>query len=188
MKKISPNLVGFLIALIICVISLWVYFSFIEKKSIQLIDNPSKTTIRVMINDQTYSIAPNQYIEVNLDQGEHSLAVESEVDTLNRQKTAFMVNSNSGLINPLNATYFIYGMPYGPTVNKDSIFNLNQLTYRGKVYRGDVKVDSSLYIENFYYNLNENFPPVALKSENNSLRKKIFRESDFKQFYFEHYE
>ncbi|MGI9525722.1 MAG: hypothetical protein ACR2MS_01285 [Weeksellaceae bacterium] len=188
MKKLNPSLVGFIIALLICAISLWIYFSFIQRKNIQLIDNPTGVSIQVEINNQSYSIAPDQYVEVNLKKGKYTIAVKSEVDSLNLPETTFTVNTQRGVINPVRANYFIYGMPYGPTVNKDSIFSQRNLTYAGKTYAGDVRLDSSIYIENFYYNLNEDFPPVALKSENNSLRRKIFREAEFKQFYFERYE
>ncbi|MXV38707.1 hypothetical protein GO491_08485 [Flavobacteriaceae bacterium Ap0902] len=188
MKKLSPNLIGFLLALLICIGSLWIYFSYIQRESIQLIDNPTQSSITVEIDDETYSIAASQHVEVNLSNGTHTLKVESEIDSLNSPSTAFIVDTPRGVINPIRAKYFIFGMPYGPEVDKDSIFRENGVTYEGKKYQGDVRIDSSLYIKDFYYNLNEDFPPVALKSENKATRKKIFRESDFKQFYFERYE
>lgn len=188
MKKISPNLIGFIIALLICVASLWVYFSYIQKESFHLIDNPTNASIQVTIDDNTYSIAPNQQVQISLEKGKHTISTNADVDSLKLEKTSFETKTSRGLINPTFARYYIYGMPYGPNVNKDSIFENLKTTFKGKTYLGDVKIDSALYTEDFYYNMNENYPKMTLKSENESLRKKIFREDDFKQFYFENYE
>lgn len=188
MKKISPNLIGFLIALLICVISLWVYFSYIEKESYHVIDNPTDKNLKVTIDEQNYMLAPMQQIEINLTPGNHTVSAIAENDTTSFPGRNFEVKNARGLINPTLSRYYIYGLPYGPKVNKDSIFRNLKTTFQGKTYMGDLRIDSAVYTEDFYYNLNEEFPSLTLKSENETLRRKIFREIEFKQFYFRHYE
>ncbi|MDO5654775.1 MAG: hypothetical protein Q4G27_01385 [Flavobacteriaceae bacterium] len=188
MKKISPNLLGFIIALFVTIISLWIYFNYIQKKNYQLIDNPTQQTLQVQIGDNQYIVAPGQQLQISLPTGQYNIQTQTLNDTLSYPQTSFEVTKQRGLINPTLATYYIYGMPYGPRVNKDSIFENLKTTFKGKTYSGDLQIDSAVYTENFYYNMNENFPGLTIKSENEALRKKIFRENDFKQFYFKNYE
>lgn len=188
MKKLSPSFIGFLIALLVTILSLVVYFEVILKKSYYLIDNPTKATLNVTIDQNKYVVSPGQELKINLEKGQHTLEVASEVDSLNFPASTFEVKRVRGLINPTRSVYFIYGLPYGPMVDKDSIFGKLKTTYQGKTYLGDVKIDSTIYNEDFYYNLDEDFPAFTRKSENDTLRKKIFRVGDFKQFYFENYE
>ena len=170
------------------ILSLVVYFEVIQKKSYYIVDNPTKATLNITIDQNEYVVSPGQQLQINLEQGKHSLAVSSPVDSLNFPESNFEVNKPRGLINPTRSVYFIYGLPYGPMVDKDSIYTQLKAVYKGKTYVGDVKIDSTIYNEDFYYNLNEDFPSFTRKSENSSLRKKIFRIGDFKQFYFENYE
>ena len=188
MKKISPNLIGFIIALLICVASLWIYFTFLQKKSYHLIDNPGKNSLLVQIDENEYNIAPGQFVQVALSMGEHTISTKIENDTLPLIQRAFVVADKRGLLNPTLSRYYIYGMPYGPKVNKDSIFANLKTEFKGKTYLGDLRIDSAIYTEDFYYNINEEFPAMTLQSENDTLRRKIFREDDFKQFYFKNYE
>lgn len=185
---LSPNIIGFLIALGVSIISMWIYFTFIQKKSDHIIDNPTNNTLKVVIDNQNYTIAPNQQVIVHLKQGNHTLSATTDKDSVLINNQVFTVNKVRGIINPNKEKYFIFGLPYGPKVNVDSIFEGNILNYKGKEYHGDVKIDSSFYVEDFYYNLNEDFPKIAKKSENHTLRKKVFREDDFKQYYFENFE
>lgn len=188
MRKISPNLIGFIIALLVCIASLWVYFQYIQKESFHLIDNPTEATLNIKIDDNEYVVAPMQQVEVHLELGKHQITATTDVDAVQLLKTEFEVKNSRGLINPTLSRYYIFGMPYGPKVNKDSIFRNLKTMFKGKVYLGDLQIDSLVYTEDFYYNLNENYPKMTLKSENENLRKKVFREDEFKQFYFEHYE
>ena len=182
MKKLSPSLLGFIIALLISIASLWIYFSFIQKESYHLIDNPGEQNLFVNIDNQEYIVAPGQQITVNLDNGTHTISVRAENDTVILPESSFEVKKARGLINPTLSRYYIYGMPYGLDVNKDSIFENLKTTFENKTYLGDLQIDSAVYTEEFYYNMNEEFPGVTLKSENDTLRRKIFRENDFKQF------
>src|SRR5690606_9451595 len=151
------------------------YFQYIQKESYYLIDNPTKASLNVFIDDNSYVISPGQQVKVDLEKGEHSLRVASDVDSLNFEESTFKVSQVRGMINPTRSVYFIYGLPYGPTVDKDSIYTNLKATYQGKTYLGDVEIDSAHYTEDFYYNIDENYPRLALRSDNKSLRKKIFR-------------
>lgn len=188
MKKLSPSLIGFLFALVVSVLSMVLYFNYIEKERYYLIDNPTEATIYVNLDGEEYVISPRQHIRIKLNRGEHNLAVSSDVDSLNFPQTDFLVRDVQGLINPTRSVYFTFAMPYGPMVDKDSIFGELHADYQGKTYYGDIQIDSSVYNESFYYNLDEKFPKITRKSDNKELRVKIFRVGDFKQFYFENYE
>lgn len=188
MKKLSPSLIGFLIALVASVLSLVIYFKYIQKESFYLIDNPTKASLKVTIDQNEYVLPPEQHLKVPLTKGNHSLSVSSDVDSLNFPEQNFEVTELRGLMNPTRSVYFIYGMPYGLQVNKDSIYTELKTQYQGKTYYGDLHIDSTLYTEDFYYNLNEKYPRITIKSGNDTLRKKVFRVGDFKQFYFENYE
>lgn len=56
-KKISPNLIGFIVAIVATVGSLWFYFSFLQKKNYYILDNPTTETIQVSIDDKPYIVA-----------------------------------------------------------------------------------------------------------------------------------
>ena len=103
MKKISPNLIGFIIALLICVASLWIYFSFLQKKSYHLIDNPTKNALVVKIDNQSYTIAPGQQVEVNLNNGNHTISASAENDTLTITEQNFTVTKKSRI----TESYFV---------------------------------------------------------------------------------
>lgn len=188
MKKLSPNLIGFLFALVASIVIMIVYFQFIEKERYFLMDNPTESTIYVTLDGKEYVVSPRQQIKLNLKRGEHSMEVISEVDSLNFPKTDFVIHNVQGLLNPTRSVYFTFAMPYGPMVDKDSIFGELKVNFEGKTYYGDIQIDSSVYNENFYYNLDEHFPKITKRSQNKELRIKIFRVGDFKQFYFENYE
>ncbi|AFL98224.1 hypothetical protein [Ornithobacterium rhinotracheale] len=181
-KKISPNLIGFIVAIVATVGSLWFYFSFLQKKNYYILDNPTTETIQVSIDDKPYIVAPEQQVLINLKKGAHRMI------THNNQEINFSVKTPRGVLNPTKSAYFIFGLPYGVGVNVDSVFEQNVHKYQNKVYHGDIRIDSAAYIDDFYYNLNEKFPKVTKKSENHKLRRKIFRKDDFKQYYFQNFE
>ena len=104
------------------------------------------------------------------------------------------------MLNPTGAEYYTFNRPYGVRENVDSLFKSSHVTIDDKVYFGNIKKSNKIYIENFYYNLDENFPKLffnkegeafsysfSTKKERTNLTK-IFNEEDFKQFYFENYE
>uniref|UniRef100_UPI0039A45A38 hypothetical protein n=1 Tax=Ornithobacterium rhinotracheale TaxID=28251 RepID=UPI0039A45A38 len=181
-KKFSPSLVGFIIALAAMLGSLWFYFSFLQKKNYYILDNPTAQTIQVRIDDVPYIVAPAQQVLVPLKKGTHRMI------THHQRTVNFSVESPRGVLNPTESVYFIFGLPYGVEVNTDSVFAQNQHPYQRKIYYGDIRIDSAMYIDDFYYNLNEDFPKVTKKSENHKLRRKIFRKEDFQQYYFQKFE
>lgn len=188
MKKISPSLLGFVIAMLIGIAAFVAYSTFLQKKSEYLIDNPGKESLVVNVDKEVYKIAPGQQISIDLSKGEHSISSKTERDSVIFSNQKIKVTKPRGVLNPTLSPYFVFSLPYGVEVNVDSIFKDHSTVYQGKKYYGEISIDSIPYMENFYYNLNENFPGVTLKSANNTLRTKIFRKDDFKQYYFENHE
>lgn len=186
MKKISPSILGLIISIIIGVLSMWIYFEFLQKKSYQLIDNPTSEALNVTIGNDKYTLAPNQFVEIEIDEGDYELTAEGKDYTL--ENMPLKITGKRGIINPTKSPYFTLELPYSVARNSDSIFLNHKVVYENKTYQGKITIDSSLYIDNFYYNLNEQFPGLTLKSENESLRSKVFRKDDFKQYYFENFE
>lgn len=187
MKKINPSLLGLIISAFFAIGCYFIYQYFIAKKSEHIVDNNSTNFLKIKIDNKTYSIAPQQNISIHLPIGKHNLIVKNEKDSILEQ-TDFEVKKSRGLINLNRKPYFIFSLPYGPKINTDSIFKNNFTTYGDKKYYGILDIDSALYMENFYYNINESFPSITISSQNSNLRSKIFREDDFKQFYFEKFE
>ncbi len=183
--KLSASFTGFIIAMSICLLSLWIYFYVIQKDALYVIDNPTDESMKIFLDKTEYSLAPNQSVNINMDKGQHTVWKEnsSEHDTFN-------VKNVRGTINVTRSVYVIFALPYGSGQNTDSIFRSQKTVIDDKIYYGKIRLDSSIFIQDYYYGLNENFPGITLKSEYNSgkLRSKIFRKDDFKQFYFQKFE
>ncbi len=183
--KLSSSFIGFIIAISICIISLWLYFFTIQKDASYVIDNPTEQVMQVFLDGKEYSIAPDQTVRIDLTQGKHQVSKDNAVNA-----DTFNVRNVRGTVNVTRSTYVIFSLPYGSGQNTDSIFRSQQTKIDGKVYYGKIKLDSSLFIQDYYYGLKENFPGLTLKSDygTNKLRSKIFRKDDFKQFYFQKFE
>ena len=184
MKK-KPNLIGFIITLGIVVICYLIYGVFLEKKDSYLLTNPSENQIEIQIDNQSYTVAPKQITQIELKPGEHSL----KFNLGNEQTdTTFKVTRANAIINPTKADYYVFVRPYGPGRNSDSIFSSHTLTIDNKVYNGDIKHFNSLYIQDFYYNLDQDYPRFFLNKGEKTDLAKVFSKDDFIQFYFENYE
>lgn len=183
--KNNPNLAGFIIALVIVAICYLIYGLFLEKKDSYLITNPSETQIEIQLDGKTLIIAPKQTTNIELAKGKHRLNFE-----LNGQQTdtTFMLTRANAIINPTKSDYFVFTRPYGPNRNVDSLFNTHTLTIDEKVYHGNIKKFNDLFIQDFYYNLDQDYPTFFLKRGEEVDLKKIFSKDDFIQFYFENYE
>ena len=184
MKK-NPMLIGLFLTLGVILVSYLIYEFVLEKKDSYLITNPSDELIKINLNDKTYSIAPQQTTSVELEGGEHRLHFTykgKEVDTL------INITRFNAVINPTRAEYYVFVRPYGPGRNRDSIFTAHTITIDEKVYHGDIKRYDDLYIQDFYYNLDQDYPKFFLNKGAKTDLSKIFSKEDFKQFYFENYE
>lgn len=184
MKK-NPTVFGLIITLGIVLFCYLIYAVFFNKKDSYLIVNPSETSLHLKIDDKPFVIAPKQITKIELTPGKHQLNFEFEgkkVDTI------FEVNYHNGLINPTKAEYFIFTRPYGAARNRDSLFTTQTLTIDEKVFYGNIQKSNQLYIQGFYYNLDQDYPEVFMKKGEHVDVSKIFSRDDFKQFYFENYE
>ncbi|HUH35979.1 MAG TPA: hypothetical protein VL022_09125 [Moheibacter sp.] len=184
MKK-NPSLLGLLITLGIAIVCYIVYLVFLDKKDSYLITNPTDDYLDLTIDEQAYRLAPNQMTAVQLKGGEHRLRFERAGESVD---TIFKITRYNAIINPTRADYYVFVRPYGPKRNVDSLFSHQTLTIGEKVYYGNITHYNDLYIQDFYYNLDQKYPKVFLNKGEETDLSKIFTEDDFKQFYFENYE
>lgn len=188
MKSRNYSLIGFVIALFVTAMAIWIFIKFINKNPEYLIDNQQDQVIEMQVNNQTYTVAPGQAVATENLPKQITVQWRPQGSEKWLDNRTLSIDYKRGLFNPGRETYFIYALPYGPGHNIDSIFRSKQITYKGKTYYGNLQIDSSFYITDFYYSLNEKFPKVTKASENQEFRTKIFRENEFRQFYFEHFE
>lgn len=184
MKK-NPSLIGLLITIGIIIVCYAVYELFLEKSDSYLIANPTTESLQIKIDDQKYSIAPEQITEIQLTPGEHKLNFDYKGKTVD---TTFSVKYYNGVLNPTQSDYYIFVRPYGAARNRDSLFTSQTITIDKKVYYGNIKHVNDLYIQGYYYNLDQDYPKFFLKKGRETDLSKIFSEEEFKQFYFENYE
>ncbi|WP_312312721.1 hypothetical protein [Empedobacter brevis] len=187
MKK-NPSLVGLLIVCGLAALIIIIYNVFLSKKDGYIIDNPSNKTLVIKINDKDFTIAPQQNARVDLAKGKAHI-----IYTFNNKNvdTVVTITRANGFINPTGQEYYTFTRPYGVRKNKDSIFLSNNIAIDNKIYHGIIEKSSQLYIENFYYNIDQDYPKMFIKSagsEKATDLSKIFSKEDFKQFYFENYE
>jgi len=185
MKK-NPSLIGFLLILGALGVIVLVYNLFLSKKDGYVIDNPSDKTINIVIDKENYTIAPQQFVRLDLQKGKRKFQYEFNGKKID---TVIEIRRASGLINPTLTDYYIFTRPYGNRPNKDSIFTSQHIAIDNKAYLGIITKAQNLYIEDFYYNLDQNYPKLFIRNdEKKTDLSKIFRKEDFKQFYFENYE
>lgn len=183
--KRNPTLLGLIITIIITAACYLIYMAFLNKKDSYLITNPSEEYLELKIDDQTYTLAPKQVVPVKLRGGQHTLNFtyqDEEVDTV------FRITRANAVINPTRADYYVFVRPYGAGRNVDSIFTHKTITIDNRVYNGDITHYNDLYIEDFYYNLDQEYPKFFIKKGEKTDLSKIFSKEDFMQFYFDNYE
>src|SRR5690606_6925630 len=183
--KRNPSLIGLLVTVGIIVLSYLVYVFFLDKKDSYLIANPSDEKLEIKIDNQNYTVAPNQTTEVKVAPGKHSIKFTYKGQTTD---TVLDVKNYNGVINPTRSDFYIFTRPYGAGRNRDSLFTSQTLTIDEKVYYGNIKHSNDLYIQGFYYNLDVDYPKFFLRKGEPTDISKIFTKEDFKQFYFENYE
>ncbi len=187
MKK-NPSLIGLLVVCGLAVLILIIYNTFLSKKDGYVIDNPSNKTLSIKINGTDFTVAPQQNARIELPKGKTKIAYSFNNKTVD---TVVDITRASGMINPVREEYITFTRPYGVRKNKDSIFLSNNNAIDNKVFHGIIEKSSQLYIENFYYNIDQDYPKMFIKSASSEKAtdlSKIFNKEDFKQFYFENYE
>lgn len=184
MKK-NPAITGLFVTIGLVILFYGVYKVFLEKKDSYLITNPSDEYLKVQLDNQTYTVAPKQITEIEMDGGKHHLKF-----TYKGKETDTVINVTrfNAIINPTKADYYVFVRPYGAGRNRDSLFTSQTLTIDEKVFYGNIKHYNGIYIQDFYYNLDQKYPQFFLKKGVPTNLSKIFSKEDFKQFYFENYE
>lgn len=184
MKK-NPTLLGLIITIGITAICYFIYMAFLNKKDSYLITNPSDEYLEVRIDEQTFTLAPNQITSVKLRGGQHTLNFTYKNEVVD---TVFRITRHNAIINPTRADYYVFVRPYGAGRNVDSIFTTKTITIDSRVYNGDITRYNDLYIEDFYYNLDQDYPKFFINKGEKTDLSKIFTKDDFMQFYFDNYE
>lgn len=188
MKKNAP-LIGFLSALGAMGIAFAIYFLFLAKKNEYVVDNPTEKTYYFNINNGEEKIVTSgQFVKVELERGKkNNIKVFDENKKL-LFDSVFQVNEYRGLINITNSDYYIHRQFYGYVPNKDSLLLSNSFKIDGKTYPGHVTHRKKLYIEDFYYNVDEDYDKLIKNIDKIESRTKIYRKQDFLDFYKENYQ
>lgn len=183
--KNNPTLSGLIITIGITAVCYFTYMIFLNKKDSYLITNPSDDYLELQIDEQTYTLAPNQIVPIKLKGGQHTLNFTFNGEIVD---TVFRITRHNAIINPTRADYYVFVRPYGARRNADSIFTHKTITIDNRVYNGDITHYNDLYIEDFYYNLDQEYPNFFIKKGEKTDLSKIFSKEDFMQFYFDNYE
>lgn len=186
--KLSPSTKGLLFAVISVVAAFGIYFLFLAKKNYYLVDNPTGNIYYFKINGGEERIIPSgQYFQVNLNKGRNSIQVfDSKKNKL--YDSGFVVNKNRGLLNIAHQDYYINEQFYGYGLNKDSLIAARGATeIDGKNFLNKPVHFNKLYIDDFYYNIDEKYDQVVKNIQKVESRSKIFRKQDFLNYYKEYY-
>ena len=187
--KLSPALKGLLIASLACIASFAIYFFWLAKKDHYLVDNPTTNTYYFTINDGGEKIiGSGQFVEVPLKKGQKNTFKVWDANKKPLYDTIFEVSKDRGLLNIARKDYYINTQYYGYDLNRDSLLlTFPTVLIDGKVYTGDVRKMNSIYNEDFYFNVNENYDAVVKNVQKVESRAKIFRKDDFLNYYQEYY-
>lgn len=178
------SLQGLLIALFIGIISFFIYKFYIEKNDEFLLDNPNKEEIKVLVNGKSYLLAGGQSLSIPVNSGKNTISCQNKQGNVILKDTFFVITKNKrGLINPSLATYFTFKRYYGHIKNRDSIYRAHRKNINGKEFLGEIGEYNQLVIQDFYYNINQNFPKIINKVDSIESRIKLFRKNQFLEFY-----
>lgn len=188
MKKNAP-LIGFLSAFGVMLLAFAIYFLFLAKKNEYIVDNPTSGTYYFKVNNgEEQIITSGQHVKVELNRGkENSIKVFDEKKKM-LYDSAFTVTQYRGLLNITNGDYYVHRQFYGYVPNKDSLLISKTFELDGVKLPGHVTHHKKLYIEDFYYNVNEDYDQVIKNIDKLESRTKIYRKEDFKNFYKENYQ
>ncbi|MFC0344452.1 hypothetical protein [Epilithonimonas hispanica] len=188
MKNLSASVKGLIFSLLAMGFAFAIYFLFLAKPNYYLVDNPTPETYYFKINNGGENIlSAGQYLKVDLNKGKNKIQVFDQNKKI-IYDSAFTVEKVRGLINITNKDYYINNQYYGYGLNKDSLMATKPgIEIDKKQYLGDVKKTNKLYIEDFYYNLDEEYDRVIKNVAKVESRTKIFRKQDFINYYNNYY-
>ncbi|AQY23143.1 hypothetical protein [Riemerella anatipestifer] len=186
--KLSAPVKGFIFAFMAVILAFAIYFFFLAKKNYYLVDNPTPNTYYFKLNNgEEQIISAGQSVQVDLSKGKNNIQVfDSNKKII--YDSAFQVNKIRGLLNIAHQDYYVNRQFYGYIPNKDSLLlSHGKTVIDGKDYLGDVTHYNKLYIEDFYYNVDEDYDAVVKNIQKVESRTKLFRKQDFLNYYNEYY-
>lgn len=185
----KKSLIGLLIAVLLCAFSIMWYKFFLENKDEFLLDNPTSASIKVNFNGKNYILGSGQTIKIPVNKGNNTLSSTSEQgNVLLKDTVIYISNLTRGLINPTRANYLTFKRYYGSIKNLDSLYKAHETHIGGKLYVGEIKKYNKVLIQDFYLNINQNFPKIINKTDSIESRVKLFREDQFLEFYQKSFE
>lgn len=165
---------------------------FLDKPKGFYIDNPTKKTIQVIIdNNIKYEVKPGEYkFALALPQGEHTVQTDGSA------KKSFKIRSKDDqynyLLNPTGATYVEVTEVY----SLDNAVKLTDILYRSKntlispdstsTYYGIFKLKDGVFIEKSWeHDVKDKFPKTVDIWKETKVKSvtKLFRLEDFKKEY-----
>jgi len=187
MRNLSASTKGFIFSLLGIVFAFSTYYIYLKKENVYIVDNPTSDIFYFRINDgEERIIASGQYVIVDLNKGNNKI----EVFDKNRKilyDSIFKVNKSRGLVNITHKDYYVNRQYYGYGLNYDSLKVKHNIEVDGKILFTDAKKLNELYIEDFYYNINEKYDKVVKNIQKIESRTKIFRKQDFLNYYKDYY-
>ena len=186
--KLSAPIKGLIIALLCTLFAFGIYFFFLAKRNYYALDNPSGNSYYFSLNNSGEGIiAPGQTLKVDLKTGKNTIKVMDEQKKV-LYDSAFQVSKIRGLLNIAHQDYYINTQYYGYGLDKDSLLKAKKVvSIDGKEYFGEPKKMNTLYSEDFYYNVDEDYDKLIKNIDKVESRTKIFRKQDFKEYYNEYY-
>jgi len=179
MKSLSASAKGFVFSFLGVILAFLVYFIYLKKENAYLVDNPTPNIFYFIANEgEEKIITSGQYVIVNLNKGENKIKVFDK-DKKMLYDTVFIVRKSRGLVNITNEDYYINRQYYGYNINKDSLRANYHVDVDGETLFTDAMKVSDLYIEDFYYNINEKYDKIVKNIQKIESRTKIFRKQDF---------
>ncbi|WP_018676049.1 hypothetical protein [Riemerella columbina] len=186
--ELSAPVKGFIFSFITVIGAFAIYYFFLAKRNYYVVDNPTPNTYYFKINKGNEQVvAAGQTVKVDLKKG------KNEIEVLDANKkplydSIFQVDKIRGLLNVAHADYYVHRQYYGYIPNKDSLLLAHGTTkIDDKDYYGDLKKFNNLYIDDFYFNVDEDYDAVVKNIQKVESRTKIFRKQDFINYYSEYY-
>ncbi|WP_316802113.1 hypothetical protein [Pedobacter nototheniae] len=186
MKKFLPIIIALIILLG------YGYYEVVLKNKINgstLIDNPTTKAISVSIDGKSYQVAANQFLKIELTEGDHKLTC----DQYNLKDEKLVLDPTIyGVINPTKSKYVIYNIIY---TKKDLKSQFKPYQVEGReIYSllGQPEVTTALFIPDRTLgkgNIDDKEPSIESYNSINqdySFLMKIFRLNDFFEFYDQH--
>lgn len=160
--------------------------AFVSKTTFR-IDNPTKETISVTVDDTQYEILPESYQDIELANGYHFSTYKGETIKFN----LFQGDRKGGVLNPTLSNYYVNFEFYQSDQSKARVGSddymkdrMNSVVIKGKVVDGTFTQKNGFFIENYVdswtYGIDKEYPKAMTTSGSEiMIVGKLFREADF---------